>query len=125
MSESNGESKQPRLTINDPVDKRALVLLTQLREAKTQMALQLVDIEQRKIHILGAIKRVDEQTQKVFDAILVDRGIAPGTPVELDGNTGAIKLINQPPAGPKTSEEEPTEEPPQESGEPTRDATAS
>jgi len=107
---ANGE--QPRLTLEDPVTKEQMTQLAQLRDAKGMVAAQMLDLEQRKIQLLAAAKRIDEQNQRLFDGILVDRGLPPNTPVELDGPTGKLSLMQDPghPAE-GSSEVEPVQKP--------------
>lgn len=90
---ANGEKR--RLTPEDPVEKGHLLQLAQLRDARMAIGQQLLDLEQRKIQLLAVAKRIDDQNQRLFDSLLVDRGLAPGTPIELNGETGKISVIEQ------------------------------
>lgn len=89
----NDEKK--RLTLEDPVDEATLVALARLRDVRMGIGSQLIDLELQKVQLLGSVRRIDEQNQRMFDAILVDRGLAPGTTIELDGKTGRIKVLRE------------------------------
>jgi len=114
MSEEAGE-KKVKLTPNDPVPKETLLELEQLAHARAQIADRFLALEQGKIPLLAAAKRVEEQKARAFDEVLTLRGIAPGTPVEIDTSTGALKLIGQqepsPQAPPQAPPEPPAEQP--------------
>jgi len=118
--EDNGEGQ--KLTLKDPVPPQILEQLSTLRNAKLQIAERMLELEQEKIHCLGAAKRLKDENQRIFTALLVERGLAPGTFVDLDPKTGllsmqeeqapAVKLEPEPSAEPPA---EPSAEPPAES----------
>ncbi len=87
-----------RLTINDPVSQETVQQLRQIQSAQADLGLELLRLEQRKIQVLAVAKKLDEQHQRVFQAILVERGLEPSTPVELDGVSGKITLKKAPDA---------------------------
>lgn len=96
MSDEKANGEKRRLNPEDPVAKEHMTQLAQLREARLAIGQQLLDLEQRKIHLLAVAKRIDDQNQRLFDSLLVDRGLAPGTPIELNGETGKITVLNKP-----------------------------
>jgi len=50
---------------------------------------------------LAAARRIDEEKQRVFEGLLVERGLPPDATVEIDASTGNLKvLISQEPAAP-------------------------
>lgn len=87
------ESKQHSLTPDDPVSKEGLETIRQLVEARMDVADRLLSMEQDKIALLAAAKRLDDQRLRFFEALLMERGIDPRTQVELDSNTGRIKVL--------------------------------
>lgn len=87
-----------RLTINDPVSQETVQQLRQIQSAQAEIGLELLRLEQRKIQVLAVAKKLDEQHQRVFQGILVERGLEPSTPVELDGVSGKITLKRAPDA---------------------------
>ncbi len=80
------------LTPSDPVDVETLEQFRQLQEARARLADELLEVEQAKIRILHAVKRVDDQRNRLFEACLVSRGLAPDTSVEIDHRTGVITV---------------------------------
>lgn len=90
---SMSESETPkRLTINDPVDPAVLTQLEGLDRARLELSGQLLDLEQQIVGILAAAHRIDQQRQRVFDNILIERGIDTKTLVQVDSKTGGITV---------------------------------
>lgn len=79
------------LTPNDPVSQEELARLEELDKLKQGIANKNLDLDQEKIKLLGAAKRIDMEYQSAFDKILVDRGISPGTRVFIEKN-GRLRL---------------------------------
>lgn len=102
---TNGEAK--RLTLDDPVAPEVLQGFRQIGEAQQNIALELVMLEERKIQLLAANKKLREQHDRLFQTILIERGLEPQTPVELDGQTRKLILKQQPAPPPVT--EQPSE----------------
>jgi len=90
------DEKPKRLSPDDAVNGETLQQLRQLHDARLHLCERAVDLEQERIQALAAIKRLDDQKQRVFDAILVERGIPPQTQVEIDGRTGKLRVVSQP-----------------------------
>lgn len=106
---------EKQLTANDPIDEELFEQLVTLRDAKQQFALRLLELEHEKIQILAASKRTELQTRRLFDQILVERGMDPTTEVFIDGQTR--KLILKGAENPKAPEKEnPKAEEPSEEG---------
>lgn len=93
-ADTNGEAPK-KLTINDPVPRETLQRLALLTEAKGQVAMRMLELEQEKIQCLGQAKRLGEENERLFTAILMERGLAPGTVVSIDGQTGKLTLVGQ------------------------------
>ena len=87
-TDDNGSSR--RLTLEDPISRGTLDQFKQIHEARTKIALSLLQLEQNKINLLGAAKRLDEQQRRLFEAALVERGVDPGTAIDIDANTGLM-----------------------------------
>ncbi len=96
--QTNGSER--RLTINDPVSPETVQQLRQIQSAQADLGLELLRLEQRRIQVLAVAKKLDEQHQRVFQGILVERGLDPTTPVELDGTSGKISM-KKPPEAPE------------------------
>lgn len=83
-----------KLTINDPVSKEEIQAFGHIEDAKIRVSMELLSLEQRRIQLLSAAKKIDEQHGRLFEQILVNRGLSPDTRVELDPRTGALKLLD-------------------------------
>lgn len=77
-------------TINDPVEPETVKQLADLTAARYDAADALLELEQRRVTILVSAKQIDDEKARVFNRILLERGLPPGTPVEIDGQTGQI-----------------------------------
>lgn len=80
-------------TIETPVSPEDLNRFSQLASARLQICERLCDLEQEKIRVLRAVANVDSERQKLFEKVLVERGLPPGFPVEIDSKTGQIKAV--------------------------------
>ena len=104
QNKPNGEK---RLTLDDPVSPEVIQNFRQIGEAQTNIAMEMVALEERKIQLLAGNKKLREQHERLFQAILVERGQHPQTPAELDGKSGKIVLKvpaeSPPPAEPAPS----------------------
>ena len=89
MSEEKAEKK---LTVNDPVDAETLARIGELTGARYDVGDRMLDLEQAKVSLLVAAKQIDEEKAKLFNKILLERGLPPGTPIELDSTSGTIKV---------------------------------
>ena len=95
-----------KLTPNDPVDASTRKKLEELGAARYDVADKLLEIEQEKVKILVAANRIDEERNRIFEKILMDRGLPPTTPIEIEAQTGNIRLLRPlqtPPAPPEAS----------------------
>lgn len=104
QNKSNGEK---RLTLEDPVSPEIIQSFRQIQEAQTNVAMEMMALEERKIQLLAGNKKLREQHERLFQAILVERGLPPVTPAELDGKTGKI-VLKVPAQAPPPSEAKPT-----------------
>lgn len=109
---STTETDSRRLTLDDPISKGTLEQLRQIHDARTKIAVMMLQLEQNKINLLGSAKRLDEQQSRLFEAALVERGVAPGTPVDIDASTGKINLRQEGPVQ-EAVPEPPPEAPPE------------
>lgn len=89
-------TQEAKLTVESPVDQETRARLEDLRGVRSDIADKLLSLEQEKVRLLVAANRVEEDFGKVFEKVLLDRGIAPNTPVEIDSNTGALRVMRQP-----------------------------
>lgn len=82
------------LTVNDPVPADILQQFRTLSDAKKDLALTLLSLENEKVRIIASSRRVEEQLTRLFEACLVERGLPPEAEVEIDPNTGKISVTN-------------------------------
>ncbi len=86
------ETASHPLTINDPVDEETLKTFQDLLNAQGIIAERLLEIEKNKVRLLRAAMDNDAQRQQTFNRVLEERGLPPGSPVEIDAKTGAITI---------------------------------
>jgi hypothetical protein len=89
---ANPEAK--KLTLDDPVEPELLGKFGQLQQARMQCAERLLDLEQERVRVLRAAANVDAERQKLFEGLLLSRGLPPNFPVEIDGKTGKMNPIH-------------------------------
>jgi len=87
------DTTSKKLTADDPIDLETLGQFNKLEAARYEIGSQLLTLEQEKVRLLSAAHRVDEQRQRTFERVLVERGLAPTTQVEVDSTTGQLKLL--------------------------------
>jgi hypothetical protein len=54
------------------------------------MADRLLDIEMDKVRVLASAQRIDNEKIRIFESVLLERGLPPNTVVEINAETGAI-----------------------------------
>jgi len=91
------QESPPKLTALDPVPAETLEELRELQEARFDMADTLLTLKQEEIQILAAVKKLDDRRIRLFEDILIERGLAPNTRAQIDPTTG--KLVLQSPPG--------------------------
>ena len=84
---------ETKLTPNDPVEPELLSQLDTLQNARVEVAQQMLMLEQDKVRLLASAHAIDEQVQRTFERILVDRGMDPGTRVSIDSKTGKLEAL--------------------------------
>lgn len=88
-----------KLTPNDPVDDETMKRLSELHDARLKVADRVLDLEAEKIRLMVAVRQIDSEKNRTFEKILVDRGLPPGFPVNIDGTTGKLQLLAPVPTG--------------------------
>jgi len=86
-----------KLTVNDPISPEILAQFNELEDSHYKVANHLLSIEQERIRLLSAAHQVDLQRQRLFEKVLMERGLAPTTQVEIDSKTGTLKLLEKAP----------------------------
>jgi hypothetical protein len=91
---TNGEAK--RLTLDDPVSPETLSYFQKIMDARAQLGLELLNLEERKITILASNKKLNEQHYRLFQGLLMERGLPPNTQAEVDAHTGKLVVVDVP-----------------------------
>ncbi len=96
---ANENAAQKRLTMDDPVGKEVLDKLAELESAEINASLQLMAIKQEEVKLLAAGRRIEDERHRIFEKLLIDRGMSPQAPATIDQTTGKISLVRpaQPP----------------------------
>lgn len=87
-----------KLTIDDPVSREILNQLDGLQEVLNQLGQQALTLDEEKIRVLAASRRVKEQRQRIFQNILVERGISLETSIKIEASTGKLIIEGGNPA---------------------------
>lgn len=90
-------SDEKKLTPSDPVDSATRKRMEELAAARYEFGERLLEIEQEKVKLLVAANRVDEERGRLFEKVLMDRGLSPNTPIEIEAQTGNIRVLRQTP----------------------------
>lgn len=91
--------EEKRLTLSDPVPQEVIDKLRQMDEAQARIGREMLTLKKREVFLLASSKRLDDENERLFGSLLVERGLDPSTPVELDAKTRRFILK-------KTDEEE-------------------
>ncbi len=84
---------EKKLTIKDPVEPETLRKLEGVHDARQQLALQLLELEEERVRLIIAARPLREERTKIFEKILVDRGLPPSFPVDIDLITGMLEPL--------------------------------
>jgi len=83
------------LTLSDPVQPDVLAKFSDLDSARYELGFRLLELEQERVRVLAAAHQVDQQRQRLFEQVLIERGLQPGTPVSINDKTGELKLLDR------------------------------
>lgn len=89
------EEEKKRLTPEDPVDEETRARFTSLQDARLRTGDRLLDLELEKVKLIRSASVIDNERQKLFEKVLIERGLSPNQPVTIDSATGQIKVITQ------------------------------
>jgi hypothetical protein len=90
----NPEDKK-QLSLEDPVDPETLDQLRNLQDARAGLADNLLSLEQERIQLLAAARKVDDQRGRLFEKCLIDRGVSSTAIAEIDAKTGKIVVLKE------------------------------
>lgn len=91
MSPQN-ESNQRQLTLDDPVEPANMEKFSRIRQTREQISNRMVQMELEKVRLLRAYSGLDTEEHRLFEEILLARGLSPTTPVEIIADTGKIRI---------------------------------
>jgi len=91
---SNEAAGPKRLTVEDPVTPEQLEQLEQLQTAWTGLAEENARLDQRKIQILAALKRLGDEQTRLFETIQVERGLSPRAKISIDPKSRQIEVLD-------------------------------
>lgn len=89
------EQEKKRLTVDDPVDEETRGRFASLQDARLRTGDRLLDLELEKVKLIRSASAIDNERQKLFERVLIERGLSPNQPVTIDSTTGQIKVITQ------------------------------
>lgn len=87
------ETETKRMTIEDPIEPEILAKFSELENTRMRLGAQMIDIKSEEVRIMVAARRIDEEKQRLFEKVLVDRGLHPTTPIEINAETGRLSLM--------------------------------
>lgn len=90
------ENLDTRKSISDPISTEEIARFAELQAARVQIAERMLDLEQEKVRTLRAASNVDTERQRLFEKVLMERGLPPNAAVEIEASTGAIKVVSTP-----------------------------
>ncbi len=96
------QNEPKRLTSEDPLEPENLRKFAEYQMHRERLAVQLLDLETERVQVLFAARRLDEERNKLFEKVLIDRGLHPQTAVEIDPQTGVIQVVR--PVAPPVTE---------------------
>jgi lipase chaperone LimK len=89
----NVDEKKEETTKEQPVPQEVIDRLDELDRVRSRLGQQLLDLENERISILATSRKLDEERGKIFQALLVERGLSPDTPVRIDPKTRVLSVI--------------------------------
>ena len=91
MSDENQTQTQTaEATQGTPVSKEVLQELKQLQQNRQSIGEHLLDLEVERVRLLAAVQRLDSEKIRIFEGILMERGLPPNAVVEIDAETGLL-----------------------------------
>ena len=85
-----------RLTMDDPVGTETMTKLQELQDAEIDTAMMLKSLKQQEVQLLATDRRILAERHKIFEVVLMDRGLAPNTPATINADTGKVELVQTP-----------------------------
>jgi hypothetical protein len=89
------EQEKKRLTVEDPIDEETRSKFLSLQDSRLRVGNRLLDLELERVRLIRTASTVDNERQKLFESILIERGLSPSQPITIDSDTGQITVITQ------------------------------
>ena len=89
------EPEQKRLTIDDPVDAESRAKFVAIQDSRLRIGDRLMDIELERVKLIRSASALDNERQRLFERILIERGLSPNQRVSIDAETGQIRVLTQ------------------------------
>jgi hypothetical protein len=83
-----------RLTVEDPITQEQLDQLDQLQTAWTGLAEENARLDQKKIQLLAALKRIGDEQTRLFEILQVERGLSPRAKISIDPKSRKIEVLD-------------------------------
>jgi hypothetical protein len=95
LTEENNQVPTPQapLTIDSPVGKDVVDKLEEMERARLVLSDRNMQIDVEKLRILNAVQGIEREHRKIYEKILLDRGLDPTLRVTVD-ETGKIELAD-------------------------------
>lgn len=92
MDEKSNQEQPKTLTVNDPVEKEVVQQLAEMERARMQLVDRNAYLDLEKDRTLGALRGLESQHRKIYEKILLTRGLDPTTVVQIDED-GKIEVM--------------------------------
>jgi len=89
------DQEKKRLTVDDPIDTDTISKLTALQDARLRIGDRLLELELERVRLIRSATSVATERQKLFERVLIERGLSPNQPVSIDQGTGQLKVLSQ------------------------------
>ncbi len=89
------DQEKKRLTADDPVDEETRAKFSALQDSRLRVSSRLLDLELERVRLIRSASAIDTEHQKLFERVLIERGLPPNQPVTIDQATGQIKVLTK------------------------------
>lgn len=91
------EATEKAVTMDTPVPPETLERLREMEMTRSRIGHQLIDLENERISLIAGARRIDDERNKLFHVLLMERGLPPNTAAQIDPETGLLSQITRPP----------------------------
>lgn len=96
------QSTTPRKAPDTPVDAETLAKFETLTNSRLALGDEILDLEIRKVRVLAAAQRIDNERSRLWEIVCMERGLPPNGAWEIDPQTGVITDVRKPKPAPTT-----------------------